>query len=73
MALAQIQVIVARIMWEFDFKQAEGALGKVGQGDPLSKNGRHRVSEYQIRANVTSQGDGPYLCFRKRQLNNFQQ
>ncbi len=66
MAYNQITLTMARLTWEFDFKPAEGDLGLVGAGDPSSTNGRHRVNEYQLKANVTSQSDGPVLIFRAR-------
>lgn len=57
---------IAKTIWYFDFEQAQGDLGHVGEGDPGDRQGRHRVTEYQLFDNVTASHDGPFLVFRLR-------
>ena len=66
MALLQIKLVVARVMWLYDFKQPAGELGLIGGGHPDAKGGRHRVGEYQLNAHISAACDGPMLMFRPR-------
>ena len=66
MASLQISIVIARLVWEFDFKKADGELGRMGEGGPGKGKGRHVQDQYQLQSNVTSQGVGPALVFRRR-------
>ncbi|MCJ1356030.1 MAG: hypothetical protein MMC33_006024 [Icmadophila ericetorum] len=69
MALRNLHLLIARIIWQYDFRAAEGALGRVGRGEEAKgwKNwGRHREREFQLKATITSMSVGPWLVFRKR-------
>ena len=66
LALLQISLALARVVYEFDFRLAQGELAHVGEGTPGVSNGRHRVNEFQLGAHVTASCNGPQLQFRRR-------
>lgn len=66
MACQEMSLIVAKTMWYFDFQRAPGKAGKLGGGEAARKDGRHRVNEYQLDDNQTSDKDGPNLVFKAR-------
>lgn len=66
MALLNVSLAIARTIWLYDFRKADGKLGSVGEGSPTAPVGRQRVNEYQLQATITSMGDGPYLVFQDR-------
>ncbi|KAL6808086.1 cytochrome P450 [Trichoderma afarasin] len=68
LALMEIRVALARVVWAFEMKKPEGALGRVGEGIPEATNGRHRVNEFQLVDHLTSDKDGPYIQFKKRHI-----
>ena len=65
-ALLQIKLTMAKLLWEMDFRPAKGELRKVGEGKIGAKDGRHRPHEYQLRTHITAVGVGPLLEFRSR-------
>lgn len=67
MAYQEISLIVAKTMWYFDFQRAPGKAGELGGGEAGRKDGRHRVNEYQLDDNQTSDKDGPNLVFKARE------
>lgn len=71
LALLQISLTLARVLFDFDFRLAEGELAHVGEGTPGVINGRHRVSEFQLSAHVTASSKGPQLQFRARNIEGF--
>ena len=66
LALMEIRLTLARVIWEYDLKKPDGPLGKVGEGSPNARNGRHRVNEFQLIDHLTSEKDGPYIQFKRR-------
>ncbi|OTA54826.1 cytochrome P450 [Hypoxylon sp. EC38] len=56
----QIQLVLAKVLWHFDFKES---LGKPGNG---SESGKERPEDSQLYNTFTSLHDGPYLKFRPR-------
>ncbi|RYO93052.1 hypothetical protein DL762_001315 [Monosporascus cannonballus] len=66
MAYLEVSLVIAKILWHFDFAPADGPLGKVGGGQPGRKDGRNRVDEFQLFDVFNSTHDGPYLVFRSR-------
>jgi len=66
LALLQISLTLARVVFAFDFRPAEGELGHVGEGTPGVSNGRHRLTEFQLGAHVTAYSKGPLLQFRAK-------
>lgn len=67
LAYMEIGLAIAKTMWYADFRPAAGPLGVVGEGDPDQPDGWNRVKEFQIREHLTSQHDGPWLEFRRRE------
>ncbi|KAH9988236.1 cytochrome P450 [Xylariaceae sp. FL0662B] len=67
MAYLQMGLVVAKVLWRFDFERAPGKLGAVGGGTPGSRDGRDRLGEFQLYDVFASIHDGPYLVFRSRE------
>ncbi|TVY85564.1 Cytochrome P450 monooxygenase [Lachnellula suecica] len=65
MALSELNLLVARTMFLYDFRLADGPLGAVGRGAPEKGKLRSRENEYQVFANITSYSDGPWIIFKK--------
>jgi hypothetical protein len=66
MAYMEMSNAIARALWYFDFKAAEGSLGAVGGGQPGGPMGRQRPNEFQLMDHITSSHDGPYIQFKLR-------
>lgn len=66
MALLNISLVIAHAVWLYDFRLANGDLGRVGEGSPTAPEGRQRVNEFQLQATITSMSEGPYLVFRDK-------
>lgn len=66
MAYAQSSLVLALILWYFDFEAAPGQLGKVGGGDPTLGDGRAREDEFQLYDVISAAHDGPVLVFQPR-------
>ncbi|KAI1773208.1 cytochrome P450 [Hypoxylon cercidicola] len=66
MVYLEVSLVVAKTLWYFDFETAPGSLGKVGEGDASSTNGRNRVNEFQMFDVFNSHHCGPNLLFRPR-------
>lgn len=67
MAYQELSLIVAKTIWYFDFQRAPGKAGELGGGEAGRTDGRHRVNEYQLDDNQTSDKDGPNLVFKARE------
>ncbi|KAI9874884.1 MAG: hypothetical protein M1830_009181 [Pleopsidium flavum] len=70
MALLELSLAIARTLFVYDFRQAEGGLGRVGEGGSEKGDLRGRVDEFQLYANVTSYCEGPWIIFRKAKHND---
>ncbi|KAI1740314.1 cytochrome P450 [Xylaria scruposa] len=66
MAYLEIGLVLAKIVWYFDFEKASGKLGEIGAGNPNLGLGREKTSEFQLYEMFTSNHDGPYLIFKPR-------
>jgi cytochrome P450 len=66
MAYTEISLTLAKTLWHFDFKRAEGPLRAIGGGDSSHKDGRTRFNEFQIQEHISASHDGPYLVFSRR-------
>jgi cytochrome P450 len=66
MAYSESSLVVAKILWFFDFELAPGALGKVGEGNRTLGKGREREGEYQLYDQFVANHKGPNLVFRQR-------
>lgn len=69
MALVELMLAMATVLWNFDIRPAAGAAGDVGGGDPIrGELGRRDPDEYQLfHGGVTSIKKGPMLRFSRRQ------
>lgn len=66
LAMREVSVCFARVMWSMDFRQAGGDLGLIGGGRTGESNGRHRPREYQLASHLTSWSLGPMIECRRR-------
>lgn len=58
LATAQIMLVFARLLWEFDFRRS--------QSDPDWLNHDHSPTEFVLKDHLTAQKEGPILSFRAR-------
>ncbi|KAF2472676.1 cytochrome P450 3A31 [Lindgomyces ingoldianus] len=70
MALVELMLTMATVLWTMDMRPATGAAGDVGGGNPDSGVlGRHDPDEYQLfHGGITSIKKGPLLQFSRRRL-----
>ncbi|OAP60083.1 hypothetical protein AYL99_05085 [Fonsecaea erecta] len=67
LAMAELLIATAQVLYTLDFKPADGADGKIGQGGVGMGVGREREEEFQLYSHfVTVAKDGPVLQFRAR-------
>lgn len=66
MAYLETGLVVAKVLWYFDFEAAPGKLGKVGEGHAGMEEGREREGVFQLYDTFTAMHDGPYLRFKPR-------
>lgn len=66
MAYHETSLVVAKVLWYFDFEKAGGEAGKLGEGEPGRTDGRHRREEYQLFDLAVADHDGPNIVFRTR-------
>ena len=64
MAINQILITMASLIWAFDFRAAEDSPDLIGEADSSPGRSSQPVDEYRLKANVTAQGVGPLLVFR---------
>ncbi|KAH8595275.1 cytochrome P450 [Bisporella sp. PMI_857] len=69
-AYHEVTTTLARLLWAFDMKLAEGRLGNLGGGCKGMGRGRERAGEYQQWDVFTSTHDGPMIHVRKRIVDN---
>ncbi|CAI7663163.1 unnamed protein product [Penicillium pancosmium] len=67
LATVEIHLMLAFLFYNYDFRLADGALGRIGEGGPGEGMHRHRAHEYQLHDHITSQKEGPYLQFKIRE------
>jgi cytochrome P450 len=66
LAYQEMSLAVARIIWLAEFRVPEGNARHVGGGNPKAEYGRHRIDEFQMLDQFTTETDGPMLEFRRR-------
>ncbi|KAI0016812.1 cytochrome P450 [Xylariomycetidae sp. FL0641] len=66
LAYLETGLVVAQVLWLFDFARAPGAAGALGGGRAGDARGRHRVDEFQLYDTFASDHQGPNLVFRAR-------
>ncbi|THC96317.1 hypothetical protein EYZ11_004222 [Aspergillus tanneri] len=67
LALAELAMVVASVVWRYDLRLADGSLGRVGEGGKELGRGRERVQEFQLYDHIAAATDGPYVEFRARE------
>jgi cytochrome P450 len=66
MAYLESSLVIAKLLWYFDFEAAPGDAGQIGGGKVGDTTGRHRPDEYQMYDVFASAHDGPMLSFKPR-------
>ena len=66
MALLQIRLVIARVVWLYDFERAGGDDGHVGEGTVDALDGHHIATEYKLHSHLSAACNGPELVFRYR-------
>jgi cytochrome P450 len=66
MAYQEMSLTIAKTIWLFDFEQAPGENGRLGEGSSGRKDGRDRVEEFQLYDIATADHKGPVLVFKPR-------
>ena len=66
LAMTEMMLTMAVVLFAGDFKVAEGEVGRVGRGKAGEGIGREREEEYQLWDFVTAQKEGPILVFEER-------
>lgn len=66
MAYLECSIVIAKILWYFNFEAAAGKLGEVGGGTLGRRDGRGIPGEYQLYDAFSGLHYGPYLEFHPR-------
>lgn len=66
MAYAETGLVVAKILWHFDFQTCAGVKGTIGEGNSDLGLGRERQHEFQTYDVFSSMHEGLYLTFTTR-------
>jgi cytochrome P450 len=66
MAYLEMSLVIAKVMWYFEFERATGAIGDLGGGTVGRKDGRGRAVEFQLYEGVVVGHYGPNLTFTPR-------
>ncbi|KAJ5471471.1 hypothetical protein N7530_008828 [Penicillium desertorum] len=64
LAMSELQVTIAVLIWTFDFKLADGDDGLTGKGDPKNRSGRKDPCEFQLYDRMTTKVEGPKIQLR---------
>lgn len=70
LAMREMMLIAATLLLRFDFRVAEGPLGRLGEGGKNEGEGRENPNEYQLYEHVTCAKRGPYMQFVARRSSN---
>lgn len=66
LALAELTLGIATMLWRYDFALGEGKGMALGAGRKGLGPGRERENEYQLYDHITASKEGPMVCFRQR-------
>ncbi|KAI1762951.1 cytochrome P450 [Hypoxylon sp. FL1150] len=66
MAYTEASLVLAKVVWYFDFERAPGKLGRLGGGGDGLGIGRQRKNEFQLYDVASATHDGPNLVFHVR-------
>ena len=64
MAYREMSLVIAKLVWLFDMRLAEGS--KIGEGGPNLPYGRQRPGEYQLTDTFSAKSHGPMVEFSYR-------
>lgn len=68
LAYTELMLTLACVMYECDFRFADGELGWAGHGSEDAEYGRHHVGEFQLKDCIVGQKEGPWLVYKRRNL-----
>jgi cytochrome P450 len=68
LALTELRILTAAIVWRFDFRFPPSDDASIGGGHPLGREGRTSPVEFQLRDYIVSHKKGPVLQLRPRRL-----
>ncbi|TRX92616.1 hypothetical protein FHL15_006543 [Xylaria flabelliformis] len=66
MAYGETGLVIAKILWYFDFETTTGDRSQIGEGHPGLGPGREKPGEFQLYDVFSSMHEGPYLTFKTR-------
>lgn len=66
MAYHETSLVIAKVLWYFDFEKAGGEAGRLGEGELGREDGRDRMEKYQLFDLAVADHDGPNIVFRTR-------
>ena len=64
--LLQIRLVIARVVWLYDFERAGGDDSYVSEGMVDAPDGHHIAIEYKLHSHISAACNGPKLMFRYR-------
>jgi cytochrome P450 len=67
LAYMELYLALAKALWHLDLRRPSGPLDKVGAAAKGDHRGKDVSGEYQLRTQLISLHDGPYLEFRCRE------
>lgn len=67
MAYLELSLALARLVWAYDMRLADGEMGKIGEGRKGLGQGRERENEFQLEDIFVSNKVGPMAEFRPRE------
>ncbi|KAH8817137.1 cytochrome P450 [Xylogone sp. PMI_703] len=71
LAMVELMLTFATVLWMLDFSLADGKEGEVGQGKEAAPLGRRNPEEFQLyHGGITSEKEGPMLRFCRRDINS---
>ncbi|RAH74454.1 cytochrome P450 [Aspergillus aculeatinus CBS 121060] len=69
LAQMELQLALACLIWQYDFRRADGTAGEMGAGNrDCGELGRSNPHEFQLYDHIISQKRGPVLQFRPREF-----
>ncbi|RAH42269.1 cytochrome P450 [Aspergillus brunneoviolaceus CBS 621.78] len=69
LAQMELQLALACLIWQYDFRRADGIAGEMGAGNrDCGELGRSNPHEFQLYDHIISQKRGPVLQFRPREF-----
>lgn len=68
MAYLEASIVIAKVMWHFDFEVAQGQAGKLGAGTEGSPDPWGGPDQFQLRDIIAADHSGPNLVFKPRAL-----